>query len=51
MQNNLMYKDILILIFGNAKNFEYLKKYYGESRDYQILLRDYIKFSQRNHNI
>lgn len=51
MQNNLMYKDILILIFGNAKNSEYFKKYYGETQDYQNLLRDYQKHSLQNKNI
>lgn len=38
-----MYKDILILIFGNPQNAEYFKKYYGDSRVYQIMLNDHLK--------
>lgn len=37
-----MYKDLLHLIFDNKQNFEYFKKYYGQKRNYQIMLRDYI---------
>lgn len=43
MQNSLIYKDILTLIFGNKQYADYFKKYYGDSRNYQVMYRDYIK--------
>lgn len=41
MQNSLMYQDLLNLIFNNKQNFEYFRKYYDQTRNYQIMLRDY----------
>lgn len=46
MQNDLMYRDLIILVFENKKNYEYFKKYYSNSRNYQIMLRDYIKMTK-----
>lgn len=42
MQNSLMYQDLLNLIFNNKQNFEYFRKYYNQTENFQYMLRDYI---------
>lgn len=37
-----MLDEILILIFSNRQNAEYFKKYYGNTRIYQVLFNEYV---------
>ena len=47
MQNTLMYKDLLQLIFDNRKNHDYFRKYYKNTLNYQFMLRDYTQWFKR----
>ena len=42
MSSDLLYRDILTLIFGNESNSAYFRKYYNNNEHYQIMLRDYL---------
>ena len=46
-----MYNDILSLIFGNFENAQYFKKYYGNTRNYQLMLRDWLKTNEQEKQI
>lgn len=41
--NNLMFKDLILLIFDNPKNAQYFKKHHSESLLHQVLLNCWLK--------
>lgn len=45
-----MYNEILTLIFSNQKNFEYFKKYYGNTPNFQKMFQDWKNISKTDKN-